>query len=173
MRRGAREGEPLETAYFKWLTKGLRVHRSILHALYSETFLSLVNYDDNRALDGVRLREEFLEEALPYWSRGEILEWIEAPACILEVLLALANRAAFNDNGSPQRILEEMIGNIDFGYTDLDMAEAIERFNNRTYGPDGRGGVFPLKHPVEDQRFVELWYQMAAYFIENSYGEEE
>jgi hypothetical protein len=36
----------------------------------------------------------------------------------------------------------------------------------RTYSPDGRGGFFPLNQPQEDQRKIEIWYQMNKYVIE-------
>lgn len=37
----------------------------------------------------------------------------------------------------------------------------------RTYEPNGSGGLFPLRYAHQDQRKVELWYQMNAYLIEN------
>jgi hypothetical protein len=36
----------------------------------------------------------------------------------------------------------------------------------REYLEDGRGGLFPLERPAEDQRDVELWYQLNAYVVE-------
>jgi hypothetical protein len=39
----------------------------------------------------------------------------------------------------------------------------MERCVWRTYEPNGVGGFFPLENPNEDQREVELWYQMSAY----------
>jgi hypothetical protein len=31
----------------------------------------------------------------------------------------------------------------------------------------GLGGMFPLEDPREDQRAIEIWYQMMAYINEN------
>ena len=42
----------------------------------------------------------------------------------------------------------------------------IRRILNREYHPDGDGGLFPLMNPREDQRGVEIWYQMSAYLLE-------
>jgi hypothetical protein len=42
----------------------------------------------------------------------------------------------------------------------------IDRLIYRRYSPDGHGGLFPLEFPHEDQRGVELWYQLNAYLIE-------
>ena len=42
-------------------------------------------------------------------------------------------------------------------------------FNNRTYGRDGTGSPFPLKHPpVKDMRKIELFYQLCYYYNENN-----
>ena len=47
--------------------------------------------------------------------------------------------------------------------------EILNKFIDRTYRASGYGGLFPLRHSKEDQRKVEIWYQMAAYLIENGY----
>jgi hypothetical protein len=43
----------------------------------------------------------------------------------------------------------------------------LERVKNRDYETDGHGGLFPLRNPPEDQRQVELWYQMGHWMAEN------
>ena len=43
----------------------------------------------------------------------------------------------------------------------------IENINQRTYEFSGEGGCFPLKNPKCDQRKVDLWHQMHAFFEEN------
>jgi hypothetical protein len=48
------------------------------------------------------------------------------------------------------------------------VATRIDRFINRTYRPNGQGGLFPLIKPHEDQTKVEIWYQMSAYLMENN-----
>jgi hypothetical protein len=48
------------------------------------------------------------------------------------------------------------------------IGSAFWRLNSRTYAFDGsEGGLFPLREPSEDQRKVEVWYQMMAYLREN------
>jgi hypothetical protein len=44
-----------------------------------------------------------------------------------------------------------------------------ERVIKRTYGYDGDGGLYPLRHPRHDQRQTELWTQMQAYILEGGY----
>ena len=50
------------------------------------------------------------------------------------------------------------------------LAEAdggLDGFINRQYEANGEGGLFPLKGVCEDQREVEIWYQMNAYLYEH------
>ena len=46
--------------------------------------------------------------------------------------------------------------------------DAVWRVVDRQYDRNGNGGLFPLRHPMEDQRSVEIWYQMHAWLGENS-----
>ena len=39
----------------------------------------------------------------------------------------------------------------------------IKRFLERAYNRSGRGGLFPIKRVLKDQRRVEIWYQMMDY----------
>jgi hypothetical protein len=61
----------------------------------------------------------------------------------------------------------------DENYLDFDGREMIEiileKIVSRSYHRNGRGSLFPLKHHKKDMRKVELWYQMAEYFMENYY----
>ena len=45
--------------------------------------------------------------------------------------------------------------------------EKVQIFLDRKYEKNGEGGLFPLKNPKEDQRRIEIWYQMSAYLFEN------
>lgn len=46
--------------------------------------------------------------------------------------------------------------------------EWCSKFNNRTYGRDGRGSPFPLAKPPCDMRKTELFYQLCYYYNENN-----
>ena len=39
----------------------------------------------------------------------------------------------------------------------------IDRFLNREYEPNGRGGLFTVEKSKKDLRRVEIWYQMCWY----------
>jgi hypothetical protein len=44
--------------------------------------------------------------------------------------------------------------------------EVLDRFMNREYAPDGKGGLFTIENRREDMRSMEIWYQMNHY-LEN------
>ena len=39
----------------------------------------------------------------------------------------------------------------------------LDRFLNREYEPDGRGGLFTVRHHTRDMRNIEIWYQLCDY----------
>ena len=41
--------------------------------------------------------------------------------------------------------------------------EIVDRFLNRDYEPDGRGGLFTIRHCEDDLRNVEIWNQLCWY----------
>jgi len=46
--------------------------------------------------------------------------------------------------------------------------DILDRVIHRKYKANGEGGFFPLKETNNDQRDVELWYQMSEYVLERS-----
>jgi hypothetical protein len=103
--------------------------------------------------------------------------WLEMDCSVLEMLIALAQRAAFEDGGTIRDWFWEMLSNagIHMAETtdknfDKNVASKVEfilkRVMDRRYGWNGYGGFFPLNHPKEDQRKVEIWYQLNAYLLD-------
>ena len=41
--------------------------------------------------------------------------------------------------------------------------DVVERFLNREYEPNGKGGLFTIRHCEYDLRDVEIWYQLCWY----------
>lgn len=102
-------------------------------------------------------------------------DWIDLDASVLEVLIALANRAGFETSEAPGLWFFRFLENL--GIKDYDdrrwtvwsedrVDRIVERWIAREYNANGEGGIFPLKNPQRDQRDVELWYQMSAYVLE-------
>lgn len=135
--------------------------------------------DANRFSDAWDLRDQFAD------ANGEMLSGTEDewPVSVLEVLVILAMKMVYLSDDSPVRndddqvgyFYHEMLHNLgideDFGGTSESkeklIRKVITKCLKRRYSKDGSGGLFPLRRPREDQRGVELWYQMNAYMIEN------
>jgi hypothetical protein len=147
--------------------------------MFEKEFIWLVPNDDNRLMDGLGLRVEFCQQHdLPvgqvaaFLSKGRPIP----PCSFLEVLIALSRRLAFNAGGSADGWAWVLMHNLELhritdpvGRGKARRADAImEQCIWRKYGPDGRGGFFPLEIPREDQSQVEIWYQMADYISEGT-----
>lgn len=132
----------------------------------------MVPNDDNRVEDGKELRFTFVREQ---GTDGVDVYWLELGCSTLEMLIALADRASFETSKEPGHWFWFFLRNLGLDkYTDAHWTPHInaivdrklDRLIYRTYSPTGRGGLFPLRSAVEDQRKVELWYQMSAYLLE-------
>jgi hypothetical protein len=171
-------GEPLENLYFNWLCakvtniKDIRSARywKLLKKLHKTEFVWLLSGDDNRAEDGKELRKEFIFQA----EIPDDPEWRTLIDCsVLEMLIAFARRANFQDDTPTEDWFWEFIANLglieltdtsdfDEDYVDLVLAEFIWR----TYDSNGNGGLFPIKNPLDDQREIEVWYQFCGYLVD-------
>lgn len=174
--------EPLDELYLVWLyaqveNPNLRRPRktfwNLCRALFTTEFIWFVPNDDARIEDGRELRFEFLIDA-------EIPEvdphWVDQGVSYLEMLVALSRRGAYQNDMTAAGWFWLMVRNVGLyecndSYNDDFIRPIVEEVTNqitfRTYHMDGRGGLFPLKRPAEDQTKIELWYQMCAYIIEN------
>lgn len=164
-----------ELAYFMWLVRKIRAKDhmefgALLRALSSKDFYSLIPLDDNRALDGLAYRHEYKD-----------LTGNEPPGgncSVLEVMIGLAERMSYIlydpdiDNDDQIHIwFWEIFNNLKLDPFDnlLENMDKINFWLDRKYTEDGCGGLFPLQNTIEDQRDIELWYQMQAYLNEKMY----
>lgn len=175
---------PLDEQYLNWLYQKVasvrvknpaRTYWSLLRHLYTKEFVWIIPNDDNRVEDGRDLRDEFIHQ-------HKIVpdpEWMGLKCSILEMLIGLSRRAAFEaTEGGPRDWFWIFIKNLDLidlndakyndSATAVEVDEILDQFVWRNYSPSGKGGLFPLKEADEDQRKVELWYQLAAYLLERS-----
>jgi hypothetical protein len=173
----------LDELYLGWLYSQVgpveianprQTHWRLLEILYNKEFLWIIANDDNRAADGKELRQEFLDEE----EIDDVdAEWMDLPCSMLELILGLAKRLSFMNDGEPHVWFWELIENLrleDYNDTALipegDIEEEIHDILDdviwRTYKPSGLGGLFPLRYTEQDQRIVELWYQLSAYLAE-------
>ncbi len=161
----------LDGLYFEWLCHLVNSshHHNLLNALFHKEFVWFVANDDNRAVDGKDLRREFLEA-----EQLEGTEEFENIGCsMLELLIGLARRLQFEADGTTREWFWHLMKNAslhnftDSGPLPVDRVDDIlDRLIWRTYNPDGIGGLFPRVRPEQDQREVELWYQMSGYLLD-------
>lgn len=179
------EARPLDHIYLEWLYKraigalqaknpSLTYWKLAKH-LNSIPFHWYVRNDDNRAEDGKCLRDEFIDEmAIEDLEIG----WLQLDCSMLEMFIAFADRAAFEtdmNNGDWFWIFMENLGLRSLSDRAWDddaeqhVDEVCERIILRKYQRNGAGGLFPLRHAIQDQRKVELAYQLATYLLEGRY----
>lgn len=177
--------EPLDELYLRWLYGQVanvrtrvraRTYWGLLRQLYTTEFVWFVPNDDNRVVDGLELRNEFLQD-----SELEVDEnWMLLGCSFLEMMIALCRHLAFETEGKVAFWFWRLIENLDLEditdavyptYSHDDISEKLNAVLWRRYHPSGEGGLFPLKQAPQDQTKVELWYQMNTYLIE--YSQEE
>ncbi|WP_300571143.1 hypothetical protein [Flavobacterium sp.] len=171
--------EPLDALYYEWLYEQVgrqgnvksRTHRKLLKHLYSKAFVWLIPNDDNRVEDGRELRYEFAQAA---HLQSLDAEWLGLECSVLEMLIGLSRRLSFVAEGEPRDWFWHLMRNLGLdGFSDnqydgyiIEIEEVLNQLVFRTYLSNGQGGLFPLSYPQEDQRGVELWYQMSEYLAE-------
>lgn len=167
--------EPLDNLYFNWLcAKVIRVevptpsltYWKLFRKLYCTEYVWLLSGDDNRAEDGLELREEFLVES----RLREEEPWRSGPCSIFEMLIAFSRRAEFNAGKTPAFWFWHFLENLGLNeandasdISDEEIDEILHTFIWRCYDSCGHGGLFPMEHPKYDQREIEVWYQFNQY----------
>lgn len=167
----------LDDQYLEWLYDQaiVRTHRGatywkLLRQMFQTEFSWFVPNDGNRAEDGRDLRKEWADR------EGRDLDgaWLDLPCSFLEMLVALARRMCFEADLTPEHWFWCLLENLGFesyhdgsGYSRNFVTKRMRVVMDRMYDHMGNGGLFPLRNPQEDQRKVELWYQMSAYLLQD------
>lgn len=165
----------MNKTYFEWLADKVTYfdgpnHNDLLYLLYTIPYVAVMSKDENRAIDGLNLRDKFSEQY------GGTVEFDDAPCTFLEFLVALADRMNFIyarlDEDRTADCFWTMLNNAGImNYEDYEFKEdyirgAVERVMYRLYEENGEGGLFPINEPRTNQRNVEVWYQMNQYLNE-------
>lgn len=165
--------------YFEWLCELVDIqrfsrhvsYRKLLARLHNIEFTWLIPFDDNRADDGIQLRRKFAMAM----NDASLASYLSGGCSVLEMMVALAKRCEENimdDALMGNRTGQWFWGMIrNLGLSDMNdrgfdrhaVDEIIARFLNRDYEPDGRGGLFTVKHCQADMRTVEIWCQLSWY----------
>lgn len=172
-------GEPIEEVYFNWLYSKVAsisvpptpalTYITLLRDLHQTEFIWLLPGDDNRAEEGLELRNEFLKAS----RVSQDPPWFDVPCSVLEMLIAFSNRAAYQTEISAREWFWILLNNLGIG--DLSdnclgitqtVNSVLDTFIWRTYDVNGEGGMFPLSDPSCDQRHLEIWYQFCEYVVD-------
>lgn len=167
--------------YFNWMYQLVCSNRSksvsyqkLLSYLNERDFVWTIDLDENRASDGVNLRYRFgRDKNYPDPMIATFLD--DRPCSILEMMIALSIRCEehiMEDSDLGDRTGQwfwNMIVSLGLGampdskFDERHAEEVINRFIDRTYERNGRGGLFTVEHPYKDMRNIEIWYQMCMY----------
>ena len=168
----------MDKEYFDWMLNIIHDGKyakknsyfKLLSYLHDVEFTWIIPKDSNRAEDGVDLRRRFT------YPDNRLLS--DEPCSVLEMILALAIRIEESIMDDPlygdrtSQWFWKMITNLGLGsMTDARfdiyyVEDVVSRFINREYEPDGRGGLFTVKHCDYDLRKIEIWIQMLWYLDE-------
>lgn len=175
----------MSDAYFCWLKRLIgdgyfeENYQKLLWKLYTTVFFYELDYDRNRAADGVYLRKNFLRE---FRIDGpEAVNFEEGSPCsVLEMMVALARKAEDDIMHDPEIgdrtghwfwvMLENLGLDIydDIGYNEASVDRILYVFMHHQYAPNGgAGGMFSVRKSCRDMRKTDLWWQLNAFFEEN------
>jgi hypothetical protein len=171
--------EPLDELYIAWLYAQIsnvnlrssrRTHWALMSTLYTCEFVALVPNDDNRVEDIKDLKKEFLFDAeIPYAQPT----WFEH-CSFLELLIVLSRLLDFETDFGIEYCFWHLLENIGLSeyndnkkFSEQEVEEIVDTVVSRNYDRNGRGGLFPLEKSRDDQREIDLWYQLNAYVIQN------
>lgn len=166
-------------SYFNWLYETVCENRfseevsykKLLTQLHNTEFRYTLLMDDNRSEDGLCLRDRFAND----YDIPNIDRYLQGPCSVLEMMVALAIRCEESTMDDPKygdrtgQWFWQMIGNLGLGamkdvrYDKIFVRGVLDKFLDRKYDRDGRGGLFHIKNCDTDLRDIEIWNQMWWY----------
>lgn len=164
--------------YFHWMSeivdKDMQFTK-LLRALNETIFISKIPRDENRIADGIDLRRRFILDNGYYSHEELILDCLDGPCSVLELMLALAFRCEENIMLDPDygdrtsHWFWGMVTTLGLGgmfndrFDERVFSKSMVTFMNRTYSPNGEGGLFKINDAPDDMRNVEIWTQLLWY----------
>ena len=178
------------TEYFDWLmakvydTSSKESYHNLMWYLFNRQFCwpDEIPMDENRAIDGIKLREEFGDSYGGSRSVDEIDDYLQPNTCMwLEMMVALSMRceqeimAEYNMGDRTGEWFWIAMNNLGLGlmsngnFDENYIEMCLDRFENREYNSDGsEGGMYVLQNPRPDRdmRTADIWYQLNWYLTE-------
>lgn len=171
----------MDDAYYRWLIDLLdddylrTSYQKLLRHLFDTVYYWEINYDGNRASDGLNLRK--------YFGREIGYDDFSLPqgCSVLEMMIALARRTEDDIMHDPKLGNRTsywfwmMLENLDldrfddYDYNAEEVDYILQIFMHHAYSPDGNGGLFPCYGIETDMRKTDLWWQLNQYLVENYY----
>lgn len=177
--------------YYVWLMDKIHIREhsentEMVAVLFDREYLWFLENDDNRAEEGLDLRDQYEQETgYPISEYKEI--GLNIPCSVLEMLIGLAQAIENNVMYDPERgnrthiwfwemvrnlgldkaTDDEILGRGRFGVAYID--GILDRWLAREFDSDGVGSPFPLSNCgdfVKNQRETELWFQAMNYLNE-------
>lgn len=168
--------------YYQWLLEKIRGYAEpyynyslLLSELHSIEFTWGIMNDENRAIDGVNLRHEYMDEE----NVPDIFYHDGVPCSVLEMMIGLAVRCdreimRIPGADSTYKWFWLMIENLDLKrcsdeYFNADyIHQQVGKWLDRDFKKNGIGSPFPLNiSHCQDQRKQTIWAQMCGYLSEN------
>lgn len=150
-------------------------YKKLLAFLHNTEFIYIISRDENRATDGIDLRYRF---AYDHPSINDAESYLDGPCSVLEMMIALSIRCEETIMDNPnvgdrtKQWFWGMVTSLGLGSMTDDRfnrryaENVIDRFLHREYEPNGKGGLFTIRHRNCDLRDVEIWYQLCWYLDE-------
>lgn len=173
--------DELNDAYFEWMCRLVgsqmyrnRSYRRLLSHMHTVAFRAMLSMDENRASDGIDLRYRFGDEqAIDTCMISAYLD--DRPCSVMEMMVALAHRCEEQIMDDPEigdrtgTWFWVMIDNLglremsDGQYDRAQVERVLQKFMNRQYKRNGKGGLFSVERSCRDFREAEIWNQMNWY----------
>lgn len=161
---------PADELYLRWLIDLVTTpdeanrYQEIFKLLYSQPYVPVHIMDENRAIDGIELRQEWLDL---YDEHAYIYDgWLEESCSLLEMLVALAKRANFTATSmTTDAWFKTILDNLSLRIPDVNFQEN----KNRVYDILDlmeRGEISPFATDYQDYK-DQLWNQMMEYIDVN------
>lgn len=163
--------------YFEWLVDLLQDdylrsnYQKLLRKLFATEFTWIVDYDSNRAKDGIYLRYLFSRDIDDDFD-------MNIGCTMLEMMIALARRCEDDIMYDPEigdrtgYWFWVMIENMgldaydDYGYFESRVDYILDVVIERKYQRNGKCGMFYCNKNGADFREMDLWWQLNAYLNE-------